>query len=880
MNDIQTIDIRPQSREEMPAVQPPTAHDLGRIFWRHLWLVLLIVAASIGTASVISKRTPQAWRANASMLLVQRTPFMAATTQQAAIAPIVESLDTQISLLQSRALAQTAAARVGIAPETLQNATTITTAREGDNVIDLAVEADSRQNAILWADALCQTFVQYKKSVAQHNSQTALATLTGQEKQAKKQMEIADSQLLDFQKNHRLNGIGLLDSHTQQSAILAAVLNQDTVVSNARNDLAAAQAKASRLSAALQKSNAAIKNGTGVRDDTQILKLQSDLNDQERARAAKALRYKGAFPGLFGPMDAQIADTRTRLNRAIQTLHSQPSLAAQGALQDSSDAANAEAASDQLRLTAAIQQRDVLQGETVNLPQMSMDVDKLTQNAGQAHAIYNSLSAAVRGAQLDQDVTSGNVQIVEPAYAPIAPVRPNHQRDLLVGAGVGLFLSLIAILLREQSDRSVRAVSDIRRLANGPVVAVLPQMARVRGLPFSHGEAPPQMLETYNAARAGLSLALHTGPGAGLEGHQVILVSSTLGGEGKSLTASELAQSFARAGRSVVLVNADMRRPSSLPLMRAGRGSKPGLSDVLSGKADVLDCLVPTGVENLSILHSGVPSRNPIDLFSQSRTEETIKALRGAADVVIIDTPPAGVVADALLLAPYADRLLYVVAIGMADADSIQTTAAALAANSPNKLSYFINRAPQPRAVPSYYHDYYQPHVSSPAAEGTHDHSPWRTMSLDREDLPQQDEMLHTDPPAQAPRVTAPAVKAAATSTAVGEETAVWTRPPVRVLPEIGSHLVALEGPYFGQKFALSPSRPLTIGILPDNDIVLARDGTISRRHARIAAEEGGYVVYDIGATNGTMVNDVQVTRQALRVGDMVQFGASRFRYE
>ncbi len=879
MNDIQTIDVRPQSREEMPADQPPTAHDLVRIFRRHLWLVLLILVASTGTAAVISRRTPQAWRAAASMLLVQRAPFMAATPQAAATAPMMETLDTQISLLQSRALAQSAAARVGISPETLQSATTITTAREGDNVIDVAVEADSRQQAIAWADALCRTFVDYKKSVAQHNSQTALATLTGQAAQAKQQRETADAQVLAFRQNHHLNGIGLLDTNAQENAALQAVLSQDIVVSTARNDLGAAQAKASRLSAALQKANAAIKSGTGVRDDTQILKLQSDLNDEERARADKARKYKIAFPGLFGPLDAQIADTRARLNRAKQTLNSQPSLANQGSLQDASDAASADAATAQLRLTDAIQRRDVLQRQTTNLPELSMEADRLTQNADQAHTIYNSLSTAVRAAQLDQDVTSGNVQIVEPAYAPPAPVRPNHQRDMLVGLGVGVFLSLIAVLLREQSDRSVRAVSDVRRLANGPVVAVLPQMARVRGLPFSHGGAPPQMLETYNAARASLSLALHTGPAAGLDGHQVILVSSTLGGEGKSLTASELAQSFARAGRSVVLVNADMRRPSSLPLMRAGRGSKPGLSDVLSGKAAVLDCLVPTGVENLSILHSGVPSRNPIDLFSQSRTEETIKALRRVADVVIVDTPPAGVVADALLLAPYADRLLYVVAIGMADAESIQTTAAALASNSPNKLSYFINRAPQPRSVPSYYHDYYQPH---PVPPGSHDHSPWRTLSLDREDLSQQDDAPQAAPPTDVQDAPAGAARAetATTSTPVGEETAVWTRPPIRVLPEIGSHLVALEGPYFGQKFALSPSRPLTIGILPDNDIVLARDGTISRRHARIAAEEGGYVVYDIGATNGTMVNDVQVTRQALRVGDMVQFGASRFRYE
>jgi len=392
-------------------------------------------------------------------------------------------------------------------------------------------------------------------------------------------------------------------------------------------------------------------------------------------------------------------------------------------------------------------------------------------------------------------------------------------------------------------------------------------MARGGRLPFSQETSPPQMLETYNAARAGLSLAMRPEPG-GVVGSQVILVTSTLGSEGKSLTASELAQSFARTGKHVVLVNADMRRPSSLPLLRTGQGGTPGLAEVLSGKAPVQDALVKTHLTNLSVLHSGAASCNPIDLFSQLRTGEMIQTLRKVADIVVIDTPPAGVVADALVLAPYADSILYVVAIGMADADSIQNTAAALASNAPNKLSYFVNRAPQPRTASSYYRDYYQPSPeTSAASDAPHDYRPWRTLGLSRDEVAKPNESISSEPAAPSPH-------------SAGQETGIWERPPVRVLPEIGSHLVALEGPYFGQKFALSPSRPLTVGILPDNDIVLGRDGTISRRHARIAAEEGGYVVYDIGATNGTFVNDVQATRQSLRVGDVVQFGASKFRYE
>ena len=102
----------------------------------------------------------------------------------------------------------------------------------------------------------------------------------------------------------------------------------------------------------------------------------------------------------------------------------------------------------------------------------------------------------------------------------------------------------------------------------------------------------------------------------------------------------------------------------------------------------------------------------------------------------------------------------------------------------------------------------------------------------------------------------------------------------LRVLPRVGSSLITLEGPYLGQSFALSSSKSLTLGTRPDSDIVLARDETISQIHARIMPEEDTFVVYNVSATNGTRVNDVPVSRHTLEVGDVLQLGASKFRYE
>ena len=877
MNEIQPNHSFYSAPPGVPAEPVMTAHDLALIAWRRLWLIVLIVAVSTLTAAILSKRSPKAWQATAQVLLVQREPMMIASTQSAASAPMVESIETQITLLQSRELAQQAAAKLGISPETLQNAATITPRKDGDNVIDLAVVADSRQHAIDWANTLCQTFVAYKNALAQKNSEENLSQLAIQTAQARHQEDVADAKLLKFQQSHQLGGIGVLDPQSQKTAALNALAAQNAVVAGLQNDTVAAQATAAAELAQLQKGKAAIAKTHTVRDDSEVFKLQRDLSDLEQKRFETAQRYKRNGDGrglgqvLLSQLDGQIAATQANLNRALQALESQPSLQDQGALQAASDNAQSAAHAAQVKLAGAIAQRDLLQRQTLDLPRLSQEAQNLIDGANQAHRLYDAASAAVQAAQINKNVASGNVQIVQTAFAPDAPFRPSPKHDLLIGFGIGLVLALLAVLLLEQMDSAVRTAADVRRLVDGPVVAVLPQMTRAERNQFAGGSKPPHLIETYNAARVNLSLAMRQRTGVSLDDHQAILVTSALPGEGKSLTASELAHSFARAGRRVVLVNADMRRPSAL--MQAGKTSPPGLAEVLSGALRVDDVLVPTETANLSMLHGGNAAKNPIDLISQPHMAETMQALRAAADVVIVDSPPAAVVADALLLAPHMDCVLYVVGVGIVDSENMRNTAGALAAAAPKMLAYFVNRVPQiiGGSANYSYAGYGRTTFAPPSPEPEKSkriYQSTRTIVMKR----------YTDPDLAAG--TAALEPDNGSGSVAGKTADNGARSSLRVLPRVGSSLIAVEGPYLGQSFALSPSKSLTLGTRPDSDIVLARDATVSQVHAHIGRENDGFVVYDVSSTNGTLVNDAPVSRHALEVGDVLQLGASKFRYE
>ena len=820
----------------------------------------------------------------------QRNPVMAASAEDAANAPMVESIDTQITLLQSRTLAEEAAKKVGITPEALQGASAITPRKDGDNVIDVTVEAGSRHNALAWAQALCDTFIEYKTALAQNSSRQDLHRLSVQAAQAQKQAADADRRLLRFQERHHLGGIEVLDPQQQKTAALNAVIAQQALIAGLRNDNTAAQANAANLHRELEQEKALIASSHIVRDDSQVRTLQAQLGQLQQKREQAARLYK-PIPGTpsgfaLSQIDSQIALVQTQLNAAFQASQSQPSLEAEEALQQQAGDADTTARSAEIKLNAAIAEGAKLQQQTVDLPRISLEAQNLTDADAQAHKLSNDAFAAVQAAQLAQDTASGNVQIVQQPYAPDAPFRPEPKRDMAVGFGIGLVLALLAVLLLEQMDGSVRTAADVRRLVDGPVVAVLPQMSRAEQSRFASGDQPPHLIEAYNAARANLGLAMRQRTGIGLDDHQVILVTSALPGEGKSLTSSELAQSYARAGRRVVLVNADMRRPSAL--MQPGQDSAPGLAEVLAGDATVESALVPTETANLSILHGGNAGHNPVDLISQPRLAETFQHLREAADVVIVDSPPAAVVADALLIAPHVDCILYVVGIGIVDSENMRNTAGALAAAAPKMLAYFVNRVPRLLGEPSSYSyaGYGRTTFAPPAAGtgGAAEYQSTRTMVLERQ--------LSADTGVPASGGLAPshfAVPVAGSDGITGSHGVSGTngagdangvRPALRVVPRAGSSLTPIEGPYVGQSFALSSSKSLTLGTRSDCDIVLARDETISQVHAHIAPEDGQFVIYDVSSTNGTLVNGEPVSRHVLEVGDVLHLGISQFRYE
>lgn len=256
-------------------------------------------------------------------------------------------------------------------------------------------------------------------------------------------------------------------------------------------------------------------------------------------------------------------------------------------------------------------------------------------------------------AKLEQRPATSLVSITTtiPPGLPSSPVSPDPQRNFLIGAVIGLLLGLAGALAREALDARLRDSSEIEKLTGVTLLGsipkeyasdVLPAMTRPRS-----GRA-----EAYRHVRTNLEFTSADGM------PRSVVVTSPAPGEGKSTTAANLAIVAARSGRSVVLVDADLRKPTVA--RNFGLQASIGLSDVLTGRWRWQEALVPVEGENLHILASGSIPRFPSELVGSSRMAELIQELEASFDFVIVDSPPVLPVSDALVIGVNVDGVIVV----------------------------------------------------------------------------------------------------------------------------------------------------------------------------------------------------------------------------
>lgn len=271
-----------------------------------------------------------------------------------------------------------------------------------------------------------------------------------------------------------------------------------------------------------------------------------------------------------------------------------------------------------------------------------------------------------------------------------APVAPRPARNLALGFVLGLLLGIGAAVLREALDTTVKTVATLTDTTGVPVLSTVPHDPRARSAPLIiEGSVRSTRAEALRQLRTNLRFVDVD------HSTRAMIVTSACPGEGKSTTACNLAIVLAEAGKRVVLVDADLRRPRLAEYLDLEGAI--GLTNVLAGQVKVETALQHWGDSGVFVLASGSIPPNPSEMLGSHNMAELLAALTAAFDVVIIDTPPLLPVTDAAVLASAVDGTLLVSRHGHTTVSQARQAADALRAVGARILGTVLNMAPARR---------------------------------------------------------------------------------------------------------------------------------------------------------------------------------------
>ena len=461
--------------------------------------------------------------------------------------------------------------------------------------------------------------------------------------------------------------------------------------------------------------------GGAVASMANSLGLIQSLRSQEATVRAELdedrVRYGSAYP--------RIAELQAELSGVEKSIQEEVHRIGERARTDYEIAARAEASA-----RGALEEQKKIVND---LNDKAIAYGLAKQEADGSREVYEGLLAKLKQAGVLEGLRSTNITVVNPARVPPSnwPKSPNVLLYYLAAAGAGLILGAIVALLRDLTDTRVRSLEELERLTGAPLLGLIPAIERGRGVSRGRRKRSSRPGRTANASQQ-LQIATSTYAGSPFaeslrslrtslmlsrssSAPQVLLVTSSNAGEGKSTVSLNLATVLAQQGVRVLLVDADLRRP--VLHERMGVQAQVGLSEALSSDDIDPQPLPVESIPNLYVLCGGPVPPFPAELLGSHRMRTLLTQWRSAYDFIVMDGPPTLPVTDAIVLEQLCDAVLLVARHGVTEKKVIHRSYQALSRQLPQHvvLGTVLNAVP---GRSSDFYEYYGYRSRAYGAEG------------------------------------------------------------------------------------------------------------------------------------------------------------------
>jgi capsular exopolysaccharide synthesis family protein len=357
----------------------------------------------------------------------------------------------------------------------------------------------------------------------------------------------------------------------------------------------------------------------------------------------------------------------------------------------------------ELEERALEEERGAVEREMAQAGRRLTEFRRLETELASAKEVYNAYLKKQGETTATSRAGLASVWVVDAASVPKAPYKPNVPMNLALGGLVGLMLGVAAVFVTEHVDDRIQSPREVEGFLGLEVLAVVPRLsggqAAGEGPVLLDEAAPLPELEAFRTLRSELVTRLE-----GLSGGRVVAVLSPNAGEGKSTVAANLARVLAMEGRRVLVLDADLRRPSQRRLIGGSEG--PGLEEVLRGGAAFEEAAQASRLAGVDVLGAREGTRGAAELAGAAAFEGVLKAARGRYDWVLVDSAPVNEVSEAALVARRADGVVLVVRQGRTGRGAAQAARKRLAGMGVPVLGGVLNGASGAPGYGYYYSAY------------------------------------------------------------------------------------------------------------------------------------------------------------------------------
>lgn len=647
-----------------------------RVLLRRKWMVLSVTLLGLIAAVLFTLNMTPLFKATTTLEIQrQETQIL----DQSSIDPVMiadaEYMETQYALLQSRSLAERVAEVLNLpsderyADQTLNRDERLNEAAsvildnlrvnpEGrSRVVNVEFVSPHPREAARIANTLVENFIETNLERKYNTTAYARRFLAERLQTTKLALEESERQLAEYAYDQGIleldvaNGGGSLDANS------LIQLNQEL-----------AEAESDRIE--LEQKLTEIENNPATREilDSRDLQLLRQRRSQLQSEYQEMLgQFKPGYPAMeqmrsrIELLDQEMALTQQAILAAIRSEYN-----------------SALAKEEALRVRV-----DELKSELQALRDRKIQYTILGREVDTNRSQYEALLQRMKEVSVASGIGSSQVSIVDRALVPREPFEPNLLRTLIqafvlsFAAGVGLAFALNYI------DDTIKTPEDVKSKLGLATIGVVPKLKGGKDLITNElGNPRSPISEAFFSARTSLEFTTENGAPRSL------LMTSTRPGEGKTSSTVALAMSFAKVGRRVLIIDADMRKPSFV----ADAGASIGLSGMLTRDANLSEQIVRSGTENLFLLPAGIIPPNPAELLSSPKLRTVFNEAKSMFDLVVVDSPPVLSFTDAPLLGSIAEGSVIVVQAGSIRTPAVQRTISRMLDSRTNVLGVMLTK--------------------------------------------------------------------------------------------------------------------------------------------------------------------------------------------